>query len=229
MNKIEKVGESEKTHKIIINFIKESPLSQKEIYKKLNGIVSLQAISKHLERGIRTGSLIYFGNSVNKKDAKWILREYFRIKWPTNAWRCYIYSPNNEKFYKRLKSKTKDVKIIEELISLYRLIEFSEICQKLLFENYFVVKKDLNSRGLRLTDEEIKEKINKRRGEVKEFYRNRNKANPTLKFLQFTPYMYRCAFYRHIPIGVPEYDASKDLVLIKDKLIKKLNSIIEPT
>lgn len=223
-----KIEKEEKTHKRIINLLKIIPLSQKGIWEKLDKKISIQTIAKHLHKGINEGSIIYLGNKVSKIDAKLFIRGSFKDKadkpliWPTNAWQCYIYMPKTEKFYKRLKRRCKNKLFNQEIINLYRIIEFLAMFQKVYYENLSILRRDFNNREYSLTDKELKQKIIRKKKEVKEFYRNRDKKDPFLKLLEFNPLMYWCAFTRPVPVGHPEYDANKDLVLVKDKIYKKL-------
>ena len=211
----------------IMNLIKREPMSQREIHDLLGKQISIQGIATDVDRGIRIGSLIYLGNKVSKNDARLLLREYFKKKsWPYNACQCYVYIPKTEKFYKRLKRKLKDKSIIQGIIELYRVIELSAMFQRIYYENPNVLKRQFKSEGQNLTDREIKQKIAKKKKETKEFYNKRDKNSPYLKIFKFDHLMYWCAFHRPVPEGHPEYDSTKDLVLIKDRLIEKLRGFI---
>lgn len=205
----------------IVSYIKERPMSQNEIHKKLGSEISVQGIAKDLTRAVSLGVITFLGNKVNKKDAKWLLREYYHIKWPTNAWQCYIPTPKTEKFYRCLKRmKVKDT---EKILQLYCCLEVSAINQSLCYENLNVLRKDFKSRGQNLTNLELKKKIARKRREVKEFYNCRDKKDLTLKLLRLTPLMYWCAFHRPVQENHPEYDTNKDIIkLLTSPLLDKL-------
>ena len=209
----------------IVNFIKEKPLSQKEIYKLLNPElssyeISLQGIAKDIKRAVKNGSITYLGNKVNKKDARFLLKKHYKIKWSENAHQCYIYTPETKRFYKHLKAKT--TKDLSKALQIYSALEIKATFQKVYFEDLNTLRTDFKSRGENLTDKELKKKIIRKRKEIKDFYNTRNKKNPLLKLLKLSPSMYWSAFKTN-PL-VPE-DSSKYLDTI-NQLIEELNFLL---
>jgi len=221
----------------IVNLVKIEPQSQTEIHKRI-GIdkITIQGIAKNLNQAVEEGKLIFLGNKVSKKDAKYLLREYFYDEegkklgksWPINAHQYYIYVPNTEKFYQRLKNLLKEDPPDREIIRLYSVIELSSMFQELEFYNFNVIKRWFKSINKYQGDEHINQKIESKKKELTLFYEERNKEDPILNLLQFTPLMYWCAFKRPVPMDHPEYSPEKDIIrTLTEPLINKLNSLLK--
>jgi hypothetical protein len=213
----------------IVNLIKNEPLSQTEIKNYFNSKdISPQGIAKDLKRAERIGIVTYLGNKVSKVDAKLLLRKYFKRRtWPYNSQRCYVYVPKCEKFYRRIKKFKSTGEDTQKILDLYKFIEVSTMIQKIYFEDLSVLRADFKSRGENLPDKELKKKMARTRVDVKNFYNARDKKNPLIKILRFTPLMYWCAFHNAMPLNHPNYDPEKDFIKkITNPLISKLSEII---
>lgn len=212
----------------IISIIKRQPMSQGEIYRRLWGKISLQGIANHLNRGVKEGIILYLGNKVNKKDARYFLKHKFDRLWPFNAHQCYAYTPQTEKFYLRLKQipNANDEKI-SEIIKLYRELEFAAMFYELEYYNFKIVRKYKKNKRKYTNDESVRQSIINEENNVNEFYNNSNENPQLLELLQLTPMMYWCAFRRLIPVGHSQHDPSKDIIEIVTKpLVAKLNKYI---
>ena len=210
----------------IVELVKEWPRSQNEIHELIGkDNITVQAIAKHLKTAEESGAIIYLGNKVNKKDAKSFLRNYFNVSWPNNAWQTYIYVPETDKFYNKLSSKLKGKLVNPEIIQLYYTIELFSMFQKVEFENKFIIKTNYKSKGQPLTDIQVEEIVTKQNMVTLAFYNSRDKNDLILEFFNFNPLMYWCAFKRIPPLNDPNYNSSKDLVLLKDRLVKEINDL----
>jgi hypothetical protein len=181
----------------IIGLIKARPMSQREVRNELGlNEITIPGVSDNLTLGIEKGVLAYLGNQVSKKDAKLLLFSRYKIRWPEDAHQCYIYIPQTERFYKHLKRR-EDIDY-EGILPLYRALEIKAMLQKVYYEDLKVLRADFKGRGQILTNLELKKKIARKRKEIKEFYNNRNKKDPNLKFLRLTPLMYWCRFQKRL-------------------------------
>lgn len=216
----------------IMNKLRAMPMSQNEIYRKFKDKkdkITLQGVAKHLNQGVSEGVILYLGNKVNKKDARYFLRYKFGRLWPFNAWQCYVYTPQSEKFYLKLK-KTPNIKNeqIKEILELYRRLEFSAMYYDLEYYNFKIVKSYMKRKGNYINDDSVREKIARDEKKVNDFFNKKSINHKVSEFLGLTPMMYWCAFKRLMPTNHPEYDASKEVIEIVTKpLIEKLNSVIK--
>ena len=222
----------------IIGPVKESPMSQKEIYKRLNPIIKytmkrkknigIVGIAHYLSKGVDEGRVLYLGNKVSKKDARYFLRYKFERKWPFYGWQCYVYTPKTEKFYSKIKNLSKDPKLIGDITQLYRVIEFASMFQEIEYYNFKIVKRWKKHKKTYTTDEEVKQSFIKKEKEINKFYSDKYRKDKFMDLLQFTPLMFWCAFKRVVPIEHPEYVLEKDLVEIATKpLIKKISILLK--
>lgn len=214
-----------KNYERIIDLIKISPMSQKQIQERID--ISVQGVAKDLRRAIKEGHIAYLGNKVNKKDARAFLRDYFKLRdFPDRAHQCYIYTPKTEKFYKHLRVITKEKEEIKVILQLYRCLELSAMFQKLYYENLPILRRHFKSKGEDLSDKEIKEKIARKRKEVKGFYSSRNKGDSILRFLRLTPLMYWLAFRGGISLEPSQFAVGNNIPMYNPSLlIEKLKSL----
>ncbi len=173
-----------------------------ELINKNSIRISLQGIAKHIRKALEKRAIAYLGNKVNKKDARWLLKEKYNESWAEDAHNMYLYTPLSEDFYKRINKKygkrEQNKKLIDEVTELYRIIEISAYFQEISV----------------ISDEGHKK--------ITDFYKNRNKDVD--KILRTSPVMCWVAFK-----DLEGIDYSEEKSIPKNityPMIEKLNTLM---
>ncbi len=198
----------------IINFIKQNPRSQVEIWNLLGRKISLQGISNHLQRGVRLRVIGYLGNKVRKTDTKQLLRIKFGRMWSENAHQHYLYTPRSKKFRRRLLRKfaKADEEELNEISRLYQLIEIMTNFQEIHIFDEKLIAAQARVKGRTYTKKELRRKTSNWKKRIKSYYQNRDRNNIYLKFLKMTSLMYWISFKRVTPKDHPDYDKNLDMI-----------------
>ena len=181
-----------KNYSEILKKLNQKPLTRREIFKETGIKISEQALIKNYLKPMFEKKEIGFLEDIREhKGNVQLLKEGYDKKLNPNTNVCYIYTPNSAKFYKDLSDTFKHLpnqegykQLMDEICIPFNMIEMESKFQFNHLFNHSIVEMDYKKKGIKLTEEQIQEKMRSAEKNIMDFAKTKIRVDFPLKHLR---------------------------------------------